>query len=137
MTDLAQGNEGFVVDDAGVVPDGANELSDAKFAGGIKRRAVRSFCRVLNLGAVIDGSVAARRMLGLAGIGMVKLGAQFGDIVFHREAAGALGVVPDQIDAYIQVALLVDCDLVVFAEGIEEVVGMAFAHVLDPEIVNY
>ena len=52
LTELAQGNNDFVVDGAGVVPDGANELLDAKVAGGVKRRAVGSFCRVLNIGAV-------------------------------------------------------------------------------------
>ena len=77
------GNEEFVFDGAGVVPDGDNELLDTNFSGSVKRRAVGSFCRILNLGAVIDGSVAVRRMLGLLGVGMVELGAQLGAIVFH------------------------------------------------------
>ena len=41
-----------------------------------------------------------------------------------------------ELDAGVEVALLVDRDLVVVAKCVEEVVGVAFADIFDAEIVH-
>ena len=135
MAELAEGDEELVVDGAGVVSDGANELLDAELAGVVQEWAVWGFGGVLDFGAVVDWSVLVGRVLSFLGVGMVELGAQLSDVVVHRQAAGALGVVPGEVDARVEVALFVDGDVVVFAEGVEEMIGVAFAHLLDPEII--
>ena len=90
----------------------------------------------MDFGAVVDGSVPVRGVLGFLGGWVVKLGEELGDVVVHRQAAGAFVVVPGEVDAGVEVAFLVDGDFIVFAEGVEEVIGVAFAYVFDPKIIH-
>ena len=99
MAELAEGDEELVVDGAGVVPDGADELLNAELAGVVREWAGRGFGGVLDFGAVVDGSVPVGGVLRFLGGGVVELGAQLGDVVVHREAAGAFVVVPGEVDA--------------------------------------
>ena len=83
MAEFTQGNEAPGVDSAGVVSDGIDELLNAEFAGRVQGWAIRGFRCLLDLGAVVDGSVPVRRVLGFLGVGVVELGAQLGDVVVH------------------------------------------------------
>ena len=76
-------------------------------------------------------------MLRFLGGGVVKLGAQLGNVVFHREAIGALVVFPLEVDPRIQVAFIVYCYVVVLFDGVEQVIGVALSYVLDVKIVEY
>ena len=68
---------------------------------------------------------------------MIKIVAQISDVFFHSEAAGDLGVVPLEVDPRVQVAFIVVCYVVVLFDGIEQVIDVALAYVLDAKIVNY
>ena len=74
---------------------------------------------VLSFFSIVDGNVLLRGMLRFLGGGVVELGAQIGDVIFHREAAGALVVFPLEVDPLVQVAFLVDCYFVVLFDGVE------------------
>ena len=56
--------------------------------------------------------------LTLLGVRVIPIEAEVGDVVFHGEATGALGVVPLDIDAGIQVTFPVFSDIIVSFEGI-------------------
>ena len=73
----------------------------------------------MNLFSIDDRSVKVRGVLRFLGVGVIELGAQVCDVVFHCEAAGALDVVPSEVNSSIEVALIINCDLIVFFEGVE------------------
>ena len=98
---LAEGYQEFFVDGSGIIVDGFDELLDAEFSSSIKRWASRSFCGVLKLCPIDDGGVTVRGVLRLLGVGVTELGAQVCDEVVHREAAGALGIVPSEVNSSI------------------------------------
>ena len=41
------------------------------------------------------------RVLSFIGVGVIELGAQVSDVVVHREAAGALGIVSSEVNSSI------------------------------------
>ena len=137
MEEFTQGYKEFVVNYLGVVLDGTNKLLGAHLARFVNRWAVGCIGGILDFCAVVDGGVAVRVMLGLLGIRVVKFCSQLGNVVFHREAAGALVVVPFQFDACVEVAYLVDRHFLVVAKCIEEVVGVVLACVFNAKIVHY
>ena len=81
--------------------DGYDKLLDAEFYGAVKRRAGRSFRSVLNLFPIDDRGVTVRRVMRFFGVGVIKLGTQVCDEVVHREAAGAFGIVPSEVNSSI------------------------------------
>ena len=89
----------------------------------------------MHLGTVVNRSVTVRRVLRFLVIKLVELGAQLNNVVLHREAAGALGVVPGEVDACVEDAFFIDGDVLVFAEDVKEVISVAFTHVLCPKII--
>ena len=78
--------------------DGSDELLDIKFAGVIKRRAAGSLRGILKLCSIDDRSVMVRGVLRFLGVGVIKIGVQVCDLVVHREAAGALDIVPSEVN---------------------------------------
>ena len=74
--------------------------------------------------------------LTLLGVRVIPLEAEVGNVVVHGEAAGALGVVPLEIDASVQVTLPVFSDIIVFFEGILKVVGMAVTYVFKTKVID-
>ena len=50
---------------------------------------------------------------------MVEAGAGFRDVVGHGEVNGALLIVPEQVDATEDLAMLVDGDIIVLFEAID------------------
>ena len=72
----------------------------------------------------------------LLGVRVIPLEAEVGNVVVRGEATGALGVVPLEIDAGVQVTLPVFGDIVVFFEGISKAVGMVFAYIFNTKVVD-
>ena len=79
--------------------NGSDEILDVELAGVVERRASGSLCGVLNFCSIVDRSVTVRGVLRFLGVGVIELGAQVFDVVVHREAAGALGIVPSAVNS--------------------------------------
>ena len=60
-----------------------------------------SFHGVLKFFPIDDGGVTVRGVLRFLGFGVVELGAQVCDEIVHHEAAGALDIVPSEVNASI------------------------------------
>ena len=58
------------------------------------------------------------------------------NVVIHGEATGAHGVVPDQVNAGIEVALPVLGEVVVLFDDVTKVVGMLDANIFDAKVVD-
>ena len=69
--------------------------------------------------------------------GVVELGADIGGLVIHCEVAGALIIVPLDIDSSIEVAFFIDCCFIVLFEGVEQTIGVALAYIFDTKVINY
>jgi hypothetical protein len=67
-------------------------------------------------------------------VGVVVLDKEGVDVVIHREATGALCVVPGQVDAGIEVAKPVFGEVVVFYD-VTKVMGMLNANIFDAKVV--
>ena len=78
----------------------------------------RSFCCILDLGTIDEGSLPVRRKLEYLGVRMIPFEAESGDVVIRGEEAGALIVIPLEVDASIQITLPIFCDVLVLLEGI-------------------
>ena len=98
---LAEGYQEFVADGSGIIADGSDKLLDAEFSGAVERRAARSFRGVLKFYSIYDRSVTVREVLRFLGVGVIKIGVQVCDLVVHREAAGALDIVPSEVNSSI------------------------------------
>ena len=78
-----------------------------------------------------------RGVLRFLGGGVVKLGAEIGNVVVHCEAKGALIIVPLDIYSIIEVTFFIDCCFIVFFEGVEKMIGVALAYIFNTEVINY
>ena len=101
LGEIAEGYQEFFFNGSGIITDGSDELLDADFSGAVKRWAARSLRGVLNLCSIDDRGVTVRGVLRFPGVGVIKLGAQVFDVVVHCEAAGALDIVPSEINSSI------------------------------------
>ena len=107
---------------------------DAKFIKGWGGVGIIS---VLNCGTIDDGcSLVGREDWSLGSL-VVVFGEHCVDVVFHGETTGALGVVPGEVDACVEVALPVFGEVVEFFDGVSEVVSVVVANVFDSEVVYY
>ena len=90
----------------------------------------------MNFGAIENGCVLVGEKLTLFGVRVIPLEVEVGNIVVHGEVTGALGVVPLEIYAGIQVTLPVFSDITVFFKVILKVVGMAVIYVFNTKVVD-
>ena len=90
----------------------------------------------MNCGAIADGCVLVGGKRTLLGFRIIPLGEEVGYAVVHGEGTGALGVVPLEINAGIQITLLDFSDIIVFFEGMSKVVGMAVTYVFNIKVVD-
>ena len=88
------------------------------------------------LGAIVDGCVAKRSVLGFGWNGVAPFKEEVFDIMFYGQAAGAVGVVPSEFDAGESGAGPVLGDFIVLEEDVAKVVGVAFANIFDAEITD-
>ena len=72
----------------------------------------------LCFGSVDDGSSLQRRELAIFGHWTVVLEEDGGNVFFHGESTGALGVVPFEVDACVEIALPVFGEFVVFFDDV-------------------
>ena len=54
---------------------------------------------ILDLGTINAGCMPVRGVLRFRGEGEVKFYAEICNVIFHRETAGAVGVIPLEVDA--------------------------------------
>ena len=118
MAKLVETYEELVFKRLVIVEDSTDYGLDAEDAFFIEGWTERSFGGVLDIGAIDDGSVLVRGKLAFLGVRMISFEAEIGDVVIHGEAAGALSVIPLEVDASIQITLPIFSDFVVFLEGI-------------------
>ena len=57
----------------------------------------------MDLSAIEDGSVPVRRNMAFLGVRMIPFEAESGDVVVHGETAGAISVLPLEVDASIHI----------------------------------
>ena len=67
---------------------------------------------------------------------MVVFDKQGVNVVIHGEATGAYGVIPGQVNASIEVAQPVLCEVVVLFDDVTKVVGMLDANILDAKVID-
>ena len=101
LGNLAEVYQEFVVNGSGIIADGSNEMLDAEFSDAFKKQAARSFRVVLNLCSIDGRGVPMRGVLRFLGVGVIEISTQVCDVVFHREAAGALDIVPSEVNSSI------------------------------------
>ena len=67
--------------------------------------AERGFRGILNFGAIAYRCLLVGGKLTLIGVRVIPLESEVGNVFVHDEATGALGVVPLEIDAGLQITL--------------------------------
>ena len=95
-------------------------MLDAELFRVVERRDAGSLCGVLKRCSIVDRIMRVRGVPRFLGGGMVKLGAEIGDVVVHCEAAGALIIVPLDIYSSIEVAFFIDCYIIFFLRALSK-----------------
>ena len=88
------------------------------------------------IGAIADGCVAKRSVLGFGWNGVAPFKEEVFDIMFDGQTAGAVGVVPGEVDAGKSGARPVLGKFIVFEEDVAKVVGVAFAKIFDAKVID-
>ena len=117
--------------------NGSDEFLDVELAGVVERRASGSLCGVLNFCSIVDRSVTVRGVLRFLGGEVIELGAEIGNVAIQCKAAGALIIVPLDIDFSIEVSFFIDCYFIFFFEGVEQMIGLALAYIFNTKVINY
>ena len=88
------------------------------------------------LGAIVDGCIAKRSVLGFGWDGVAPFKEKVFDIIFDGQATGAVRVVPGEVDAGESGAGPVLGEFIVLEEDVAKVVGVAFANIFDAEVID-
>ena len=88
------------------------------------------------LGAMVDNCMAKRSVLGFGWNGVAPFKEEFFDIMFDGKTAGAVGVVPVEVNAGESGAGPVLGEFIVLEEDVAKVVGVAFANIFDAEVID-
>ena len=88
------------------------------------------------LGAIVDGCVAKMSVLSFEWNGVAPFKEEVFDIMFDGHTAGAVGVVPGEVDAGKSGARPVLGEFIVLKEGVANVVGLAFANIFDAKVID-
>ena len=88
------------------------------------------------LGAIVDGCVAKRSVLGFGWNGVAPFKEEVFDIILDGQAAGAVCVVPGEVDVGKLGAGPVLGEFIVLEEDVAKVVGVAFANVFDAKVID-
>ena len=134
--DGTEGHQHGAVDGACVIKESAKDLLYVLFTGSIKERLGVIGFRELLLCSIIWWSVGVWLVLLLFRAFTVEAGEGIGDVIGHGEMNFLLGVIPVESKSEVTFSFPVFSDVVMFFDGIDEVVGMFFAYVLHPEIVD-
>ena len=130
----AEGREHGVVDGSGIIEEHTHNLADS-FDSGL----IEGWRFVLG-GELHFGPILGRLKLvgavGRSGISVSKAGKGPSNVARHGEFDSAGSIVPVKVEAAEFSAGPVDGDLVVFGENRDQVVGILFANILDPKVIN-
>ena len=118
LANLVESYEEIVVNRLGIVEESTNNGLNAVDAFVIEGWSERRFGGILDIGAIDHGSVPVRRNLAFLGVRIIPFEAESDDVVIHGEAAGALSLIPLEVDASIQITLPIFGDVVVLLEDI-------------------
>ena len=88
------------------------------------------------LGAIVDGCVEKRSVLGFGWNGVAPFKEKVFDIMFDGQAEGAVGVVPGEVDAGESRSGPVLGEFIVIKEDVAQVVGVAFANIFYAEVID-
>ena len=91
---------------------------------------------ILDLGTVNDGCTPVRGVLRFGGEGVVKFYAEICNVIFHRETADAVGVIPLEVVVGVQVSFTILGDFVVLFEDSHEMESMALPHIFNTKVIN-
>ena len=101
-----------------------------KFEAGVKRGGELLF------GAIGDGCVAKKSILGFGWDGVAPFKEEVFDIFFYGQATGAVCVVPSEFDAGKLRAGPVLGGFIVLEEDVAKVVGVAFSNIFDAKVID-
>ena len=88
------------------------------------------------LGAIVDGCVAKRSVLGFGWDGVAPFKEEVFDIIFDGQAKDAVCVIPGEFDAGELGAGPVLGEFIVLKEDVAKVVGVAFANIFDAKVID-
>ena len=92
---------------------------------------------VLDLGAVGGFVPGMGGMLRACRWWMLKCLEGVGDVAWHGDVDVSVDIVPVECEAAVELACPVFCDRVERLEGVDEVLGMVIADVLDSEVIDH
>jgi hypothetical protein len=139
--DGIEGDEHGGVDSTGVVEERADNLLDAFDVGGREKGLIVRCRGILNAGnaGTVDGpGPLVRCVLAARGWRMLEFVECRGNVVWHGEINGVIGVVPVECEAAVEAASLVGGDCVKVLQGFDEmpcvlVTDVFYAKVIDDE----
>ena len=88
------------------------------------------------LGAIVDVCMVKRSVLGFGWNGVAPFKEEVFDIMIDGQTAGAVGLVPGEVDACESGAVPVLGEFIVLEEDVVKVVGVAFAKIFDAEVID-
>ena len=88
------------------------------------------------LGAIVDGCVAKRSVLGFGWNGVAPFKEELFDIIFDVKATGAVCVVPGEVDAGKSGAGSILGEFIVLKEDVVKVVGVVFSNIINAEVID-
>ena len=103
----------------------------------VKERCAVLAGRKLLARAVPDGKVSVRQVLPFCWARVPKLGESLGAIAWHGQMDLPAHVVPVELDADVFGACPVFCEVLVRADGVDEMLGMLPSDVLHAEVINH
>jgi hypothetical protein len=136
--DGIEGDKHGGVNGTGVVEEHADNLLDALNVGGREKGLIVRCRDILNAGAVDGPGPLVRCVLVAQGWRMLEFVECRGNVVWHGEINGAIGVVPVKCEAAVEAASPVGGDCVKVLEGFDEmpcvlVTDVFYAKVIDDE----
>ena len=102
----------------------------------LRRGVVSASCENCCLAPYVMGMCLCGECWGFLRHGVIVFNEEFTYVVFHRELTFTFGVIPVKVDTSKFSAIPIDSDVVVFVEGVGEVVCMFVSNILNTEIVN-
>ena len=76
-----------------------------------------------------------RGVLRFLGLRVTEFYKKVGNVAVQCEAASAFVIVPGEVYTFIQISFPIIGDVVMFLEGIVEIMGMLFTHIFNAKVV--
>ena len=125
-----------IVDGTSIVIEDASEfLAVFELRGGELTFVSCGYGELLLL-SIRRGGVGVWRVLWFLWGWMAEACKGFVDVIGHREIDGAIGVIPQQMDAAEELTVGINCEVVVFLEAVDEMIGVGLADDFDSKVVD-